>query len=242
MSEDEKNDHKASSKPKYSLRASVVHNKLEITLHDKSTKKMYSASFDQNALKNSGFGTEQSQDLNNVQTFIETAKNGHKQLKFSINTANDAAIINVAKADDFFPMKIALKLKQKPRDKVDILEEHILDLQSENVQLKDKICELEQIFDRNAFGQFLRFSKFDTSGHFTKLNLESAVYHKNIDLNNGGLRFKYNGMYKITINHRAGNNANDTWTHFWVKSDKGAVVGCSNKTGNTHGTAPQPHS
>eukprot|EP01084_Bolivina_argentea_P188276 324141_1 len=227
-----------------SLVTSINKQKLEVKLHNKNAKYMYHASFDANDLKNCGFGSEQVKNLENVGRLVESASNGHSQLQFSVDILNNHknAKISIIKNDDFFPMKIVLELSQKPRQKIDILEQQIMDLNSENIQLKQTILKLETVCNRVAFGQFLRLNEWSTNSTFTKLPLEVAVYNKNINLSNGGLVFKYKGIYKITLGHRGGNGGNDVWTNFWMKDDNGFVVGSSNKFGNTHGGAPQQHS
>lgn len=137
-----------SSKGKFSLTVAVIQRKLELHLHDTQTKYMYHGSFTSQDLQKCGFGHNQASNLEKVCKFLESARKGHHELNFKIsiekNTNSEmndggTGIIKITKADDFFPLEITLRLRQTPRDKIDILEEDIQDLKKENNELKNHI-------------------------------------------------------------------------------------------------------
>ena len=132
----------------FSLTVSVISNHLELHLHDTISKSMYHNSFNAKELQSCGFSATQANNLQNVCKFMESARKGHHQLQFKISiqknenseiTDADIAIITILKQDDFFPLEIKMKLKQTPRKKTDILEEHIIDLQSKNKKLTERV-------------------------------------------------------------------------------------------------------
>ena len=145
MAEEKKQDHPNAqlSNGRYSLTILQIQDKLELNLRDKTTKYTYQSSFDSHELQKCGFSNTQVSNLESVSKFIQSAKDNEQgidiQFDISIENTGSDAIITITRNDDFFPMLITLRLKQSPIDKVDILEQHILDLQTENKQLKKLI-------------------------------------------------------------------------------------------------------
>eukprot|EP01084_Bolivina_argentea_P237978 399841_1 len=142
------------SQKRYSLTVAVIQHKLELHLHDTQTKYMYHGSFTSDDLQKCGFGNNQASKLEKVCKFLESARQGHHQLNFEIKiekngnskiTDSDTGIIKITKDDEFFPLEIILRLKQTPRKKIDILEEHIQDLKKENASLKSELQELREL-------------------------------------------------------------------------------------------------
>ena len=139
--EGKQQNEKENADSRYSLTISIIKNNLELHLHDTYTKYIYHGSFDSNALQQCGFGNKQSSNLQQICKFMESARKGHQQLKFTISiekNTNDQidngniGIIKIEKEDDFFTLQITMKLKQTPRKEIDIVKEHIKDLQKEN--------------------------------------------------------------------------------------------------------------
>ena len=129
----------------YSLTIAVIKNALDMHLHDAKSKYMYHGSFTSKDLEECGFGNKQAANLENVCKFIESARKGFNGFEFSMRVEKnpnnqidngDIAVIKIVRNDEFFPMEIVLRLKQTPRQKIDILEEHIKDLKSDIEDLK----------------------------------------------------------------------------------------------------------
>eukprot|EP01084_Bolivina_argentea_P197300 338139_1 len=144
----------------YSLTVSVMKDKLDIILHDSSTKYVYNSQFTPSDLGNCGFSNKQISNLAGVCKFIKKAKDGNSSLQFSTkieknvnmdgnnNDVEEIAIVKIVKEDeDFGAMEYVMKLKQKERKPGDILNDHINDIKKENNSLKNRIHELEKKYD-----------------------------------------------------------------------------------------------
>ena len=156
MAEELKNMEAEEESNRFSLTVTVIEDKLELHLHDKHTKYMYHESFGSEDLQKCGFGHNQASNLDKVAKFMESARKGHSSLQFEIKieknpnnqiTDGDTGIVCIVKEDEFFPIEITMKLKQTPRKKIDILEEHIHDLKKENAVLRNQVQELIPLKD-----------------------------------------------------------------------------------------------
>eukprot|EP01084_Bolivina_argentea_P093930 168889_1 len=136
---------------KYLWTVDVNQNMLSISLNDNENKYIYHSEFTSDTLQKCGFTQMQVSNLEIVSKFIQSARNHEKGLELSVNIEkmkghnNTCAVIRITKNDDIWPFECTLKLKQTPRDKVDILEEHIKDLQTEISALKNQITTLSNL-------------------------------------------------------------------------------------------------
>eukprot|EP01084_Bolivina_argentea_P102839 184229_1 len=241
----------------YEIEAQVNANKIGIYLHDTKTKRIYWNEFDSKQLQHCGFSDNQVSNLELLSQFILHCVNEPSDNEqFSVSGNQTVTFIEITIKNKIFrDIKIVMEVYALPRKKSDILQEHFIDLQSEykiinennqkllneNLSLKQRLLNLELTCNKNAYGQFLRFNVFEATEEFTKLSLEKVIYNKNIELNNGGFKFSFDGIYRLTIGYRGGNNCDDIWTNFWVKNSNNKVVGSSNKFGNAHLNSPQQH-
>eukprot|EP01083_Nonionella_stella_P017979 50309_1 len=75
---------------KYSLTVSTIKDKLQLhlhhdSMHDDATKDIYHGSFDSDKLKICGFPAKQAQNMETVAKFLESAREGIQQWKFTIS-------------------------------------------------------------------------------------------------------------------------------------------------------------
>merc|ERR1711971_838163 len=128
---------------KYTVKISVNEdsNKLYIAVKNKETKYIYGASLSPADLKNSGFPTNLSKNLQVVSEYIESVLNGKHQCTFTIQEAGDDHVI--LRITQSVIIDIVLTIPKKERPPTDIVADHIADVKGEIQALKAQVIATE---------------------------------------------------------------------------------------------------
>eukprot|EP01084_Bolivina_argentea_P107465 192143_1 len=127
----------------YKIMTEMNDEKVQIYIHDTSTKRIYRNEFTAAELQKCGFSPFEVQSLQKISKFIlNTINDTSVNIKFSIVSTKDKALVKIVRKDTYFGEHIiSLELPSIPRKTIDILVDHIVDLQNENENMKENINE-----------------------------------------------------------------------------------------------------
>jgi len=146
-------DTKHNEESSYSLNAKVISGKLELQLIYEGSKNKYMALYDDEQLRTCGFPANLATNPHNASKFLMAAKYGVDGIQFLVHfeeIGEKTAIVNVfQEVQSCRILDIKLNLALKPRDRSEILEERIMDLetgnQQLNLQLKRQVDTLKEV-------------------------------------------------------------------------------------------------